>query len=209
MTFPYVNPVLLGGVRGALFVGVTTRIGTGAVTFHADALVGDYAIIVGPQNSAYPLTGWTSALYTSASTNVGFNLHHKRLVAADLLSPPSVTASDTVHILVYRGPTAATVSAVTESAGAASTLDIAGIVKATNCRGIVNVVCDRGPATTAPGTKPAYMTSRSIANVVSIWCSSIADVLDKRDYTDSAVFPWTGFSTSSSYAQIGVSVQFT
>ena len=212
MTFPYVNPVLLGGVRGALFVNLTTYYGAdGSFAWPTGAAPGDYAIICTFYPSSDPRSGYSHTFRADAATFTGININHKRLTAADLAgAPPAVGVGKnygTAFLAVYRGPTAAVVRSTAESTTTATTLDIPGFAKATNCRGIVNVVVDAGASGTAIGTKPSYMTLRSSNTVGISYCSAIADVLDKRNYTDSTDFAWTGFSTSNSRAQVGASIE--
>lgn len=206
MTFPWINPTLLGGVRGALFVGATVLNGGGVdVVWPGLPVPGDYALIFQLNSSIISLTGYTSSYHTF--TNATWNLHRKRLVAADIATPPTIgPGTDHSQIAIYRGPTSALAHTAAEGAPGASTLDIPGFVKLGGCRGIVNFAADSVGGSGAPGNAPAYMTSRSAksAGGGGGYASRLADVLVARNYTDSTAFAWTGFDTSNRQAGMAV-----
>lgn len=207
MTWPFLTPNFLGGVRGAAFVGATQRDGAGPLAWPLGTTPGDYGLFFVARSDNAPVSGYTNDPITFISTGT-IMLSHKRLTQANIDTPPIVAlASDHAHALVYRGPLNALVRASAQSATGDTTLNIPGIVKVGGCRGLVNVVMDRAGIGSAPGTPPAYLTTRSSRAVYSTWSTRIADALVVRNYADNTAAAWTGFNNASGFAQIGAVIE--
>jgi hypothetical protein len=205
-----------GGAAQAEFVGATTRLGAGTITWPVGAAAGNVAIIFSMHNAATPVLstgGWVKATYTFAVTAFAI-LHIKTLTDADVSVPPTLDlAIDGVHCLLYRGPASAVARTAMESAAGVSDLSIPGFVKNPAHLGVVNVSMDRvdGATSTPAGTPPVAMIIRSntlaSAGPNNLLSGRSADLLGAQAYASTVAFDWTAYDTSAGYSQLGVAIE--
>lgn len=201
------SPMAVGNsLPPATLVGATSVApngsGVAAVAFPPGTAAGDLAIIaVGYEAAGIPssITGgsggaWTRSGLTWYSGNYFASLHQRVLSAGDLAGVTVNGAyASPVMIIVYRGPTLATVKS-SNPLQSDDKLTLTGFAKSSTCRGLVTLTFDRD-AGSVP-TAPASFARRVAASYV-YFAGAIADKLSFNSYVNGATVEWTDFLTAS------------
>jgi len=179
--------VVGGGVK---FIGkVDGPSSSGPATFHADARVGDLAVIIA-NGSSVTASGW--------SVEVGGNCHvlSKVLETADLSGVSLGGSVGSWGTLVYRGGRRLE-RASSVTAGGAPPLTIPGFTKA-GARGLLTATVTS--ANMSLTTPTGFDTRQSfVADGGFRWLHS-ADLITAAGYTNGADIVWTGSGTSGGSA---------
>lgn len=167
------------------FVGVSSLItSTGVITWPIDTAADDFAIMIGVGATNLSETGYTSgnaSVFAPGGHRTSWM--YKTLVSGDISSPPSVTIPSygAFHILVYNGPTAATLK--TEASSLGSGITVAGFTRAANSKGVIAAMHDRDPIGTLPA--PDGFTRRN--SDTSTYFSYMVSDLKSNFYDEKSV----------------------
>ena len=181
--YPFPSPMLMSGGL-ARYIGQTDRIGDGALTFPAEAVGGDLALVIVATDSA-EITGWTKETGGGSIAMIW-----RRLTSGDVSSPPSISASggQPVLVLIYRGPLSATKRAQQASI-TGSTQTISGFVKSAGSKAIVSAYSKAFASSFASGPS-GFTLRRDILSNGTVGIGA-ADILRPLDYTDNADMVWS------------------
>lgn len=156
----------------------------------AGAQAGDLAIIIGIDQALATPSGWTLLGTFSWNTGLGStNQLFAKVLSSGDISAGSVTVANTssggcVSIVVYRGPTTATI--VSSAVASATSVPIPGFTKASRSLGIVSYCCFRGTSSVTPPVGAALRLNYGSADG-----TGLADQ-GSGGYSNGATLTWSG-----------------